>query len=219
MASRRGDTDMTVRVGPLPYDSSINSPRDFPTYGLDIETDTSINGLDPEVAPIVAVALTGEGLEEVLDGESVGGESAILRRLDDLISSLSPGALITWNGTRFDLPFIARRAEMLGIELGLRHPRGRATWFRQAHIDGYLLFRADVGDSVHLSCGLKPLAKFVGLPVIEVDRRRIHELSTAECRAYVASDAHLARALVERRWATARLTLGSAEVQQLVRAG
>ncbi len=210
---------MTVRVGPLSYDSRIDTPRDFPTYGLDIETDTSINGLDPDVSPIVAVALTGEGLEEVLDGESVGGESAILRRLDDLIASLSPGALITWNGTRFDLPFIARRAKILGVELGLRQPGGRATWFRQAHIDGYLLFRADVGDSIHLSCGLKPLARFVGLPVIEVDRTRIHELSAAECRAYVASDAHLARALVERRWATARLTLDSAENQQLVTAG
>jgi hypothetical protein len=39
----------------------------------------------------------------------------------------------------------------------------------------------------------------VGLPVIEVDRERIHELTADERRAYVASDARLARALVARR--------------------
>ena len=50
-----------------------------------------------------------------------------------------------------------------------------------------------------LSCALKPLARFVGLEVVEVDRQRIHELSQDERRAYVASDACLARALIKRR--------------------
>jgi len=39
----------------------------------------------------------------------------------------------------------------------------------------------------------------VGLPVVEVDRARIHELTLEERRNYVASDARLAKALVERR--------------------
>ncbi len=193
----------SMRVIGRAYDHGIEDQPRFPTYGLDIETDTTINGLDPEVAAIVAVAVTGEDMEHVLDGDEV----SILTRLDSLIKSLPAGIIITWNGTRFDLPFIARRAEIMGVELALNDPGGRAEWHGHIHLDGYLLFRADVGDSVNLSCGLKPLARFVGLPVIEVDRSKIHELSIEECRAYVASDAHLARQLVHRRWPTARLQL------------
>jgi len=192
-------TPVVVRA----YDRNIEYQPHFPTYGLDIETDTAINGLDPDVAAIVAVALTGDHMEHVLDGDEV----EILKQLDSLLGSLPRGIIITWNGTRFDLPFIARRAQILGVPLGLCDPGGRGEWHGHIHLDGYLLFRADVGDSVNLSCGLKPLAKFVGLPVIEVDRSKIHELSVEECRAYVASDAHLARALVHRRWPTARLQL------------
>jgi hypothetical protein len=183
-----------------------------PTYGLDIETDTTINGLDPAVAAIVAVALTGRDLEVVLDGD----EATILHDLDLILSELPAGVLITWNGSGFDLPFLHDRAACFRVPLGLRlrldpqiggrrdplagHEGAyRATWHHHRHVDGYQLYRADVGATVHLPCGLKPLSRFVGLPVIEVDRERIHELTDAECRAYVASDAHLARALVERR--------------------
>jgi len=131
------------------------------------------------------------------------------------MDSLPAGVVITWNGTHFDLPFIARRAEILGVKMGLADPGGQAHWHGHIHLDGYLLYRPDVGDSVKLSCGLKPLAKFVGLPVIEVDRSRIHELSVDECRAYVASDAHLARAMVLRRWPTAIRSLPADRISRL----
>lgn len=183
-----------------------------PTYGLDIETDTTVDGLDPVVAPVVAVAVTGADFEVVLDDD----EPTILRELDVLIASLPPGVLVTWNGGAFDLPFLADRARVtqtaIALDLALdpsipgRHEplnghdgAYRARWHGHAHLDGYQLFRADVGASLNIPCGLKPLARLVGLPVIEVDRERIHELSDAERRAYVASDAHLARALVARR--------------------
>jgi len=207
----RGADRCPADVVPLAYDQFIESSRKFPTYVLDIETDTTVDGLDPEVSPIVAVAVTGPNLEQVLDGPEV----SILTALESLMRSLPPGVMITWNGTRFDLPFIARRAEIAGVALGLTNPSGRAEWHGHIHLDGYLLYRADVGDSVNLKCGLKPLSRFVGLPVVEVDRSRIHELTAEQCRAYVASDAHLARELVHRRWATALLTLPAAEVQRL----
>ena len=195
----------------------IDVPDLVPTYGLDIETDTTIDGLDPEVAAVVAVAVAGADLEVVLDGD----ETSILRELDALLASLPAGVLVTWNGSAFDLPFLGDRARRRNVELGLRleldpsipghHDplvghRGayRAGWHAHRHLDGYQVFRADVGAALHMSCGLKPLARFVGLPVVEVDRAQIHELTDAEVRSYVASDAHLARALVTRRWATAR---------------
>ncbi len=183
-----------------------------PLYGLDIETDTTVNGLDPRVAPVVAVAVTGNELEVVFDGP----EDEILAHTDELFDSLPPGVIVTWNGASFDLPFLAFRASRLDRELGLRlhldpaiagghdplpgHAGAyRATWFTHSHLDGYQLYRADVGASLNLSCGLKALARFVGLPVVEVDRERIHELTEAHRREYVASDAHLARLLVARR--------------------
>jgi hypothetical protein len=160
----------------------------------------------------VAIALTGHDLEVVLDGD----EATIIAELDRVLSALPAGVLVTWNGGGFDLPFLHDRATTLQLDLGLRlrldrsiggrheplagHEGAyRAQWHHHRHIDGYQLFRADVGATLRLPCGLKPLARLVGLPVIEVDRERIHELSEQERRAYVASDAHLARALVTRR--------------------
>lgn len=184
--------------------------------GLDIETDTTVNGLDPRVAPIVAVALVDGDTTFVFDDPD---ERALLAAVDATVASLAasgPGVLVTWNGSGFDLPFIAARAAALGLPVGLqtvydptlagRHEplpghrgRVRASWHGHRHLDGYQAYRADVGQVLPVSCGLKSLARFVGLPVIEVDRAAIHELSERERRDYVASDAFLARALVARR--------------------
>lgn len=181
--------------------------------GLDIETDTTIDGLDPRRSSIVALALGGDDFELVFDDPD---EATLLQAADASIAALKPGVLATWNGAGFDLPFIAYRAQLLGISLGLvvkpdpmipgRHKplpghtaavRGR--WHQQQHLDGYQAYRSDVGQNLPLSCGLKSLARFVGLPIVEVDRARIHELTLEERRNYVASDARLAKALVERR--------------------
>lgn len=186
--------------------------RHLPFYGLDIETDTTVDGLDPEVAPVVAAALVGEDFQDVFDGK----ETDLLSDLDHRLAELEPGVLVTWNGGRFDLPFLRDRAAICGVTLGLQlvldplfpggrqrsqhHAGGyRARWHDHGHIDAYQVFRADVGASIGLSCALKPLARFVGLEVVEVDSQRIHELSDDERRAYVISDAHLARALIRRR--------------------
>jgi uncharacterized protein YprB with RNaseH-like and TPR domain len=185
-------------------------------YGLDIETDTTENGLDPRVAAVVTVALAGPGYEEVFTGP----EPQLLLELDDRIAQLEPGVLATWNGAAFDLPFIADRAALHGLELGLllqhdssitmhRAPlpghRGayRASWYDHGHLDAYRLYRGDVGPALRISCSLKSIARFVGLAPVEVDRTRIHDLSNEALHAYAASDARLARILTERRWGTA----------------
>jgi len=185
-------------------------------YGLDIETDTTIDGLDPAVARIVTVALSNDGCDEVFTGP----EPMILRDLDDRLSELSPGVLATWNGAAFDLPFLADRAARHGIGLGLRlrpdadlrldhdplpgHAAAyRARWYRHGHVDAYRLYRADVGPALKVSCSLKSIARLVGFTPIDVDRSRIHDLSHEMLHAYAASDARLARVLTERRWGTA----------------
>ena len=184
-------------------------PVGFPLVGFDIETDTTTGGLDPESAAIVAVAVTTDDGDHVITGD----EREILRRTDEILASMPQGVLVTWNGAGFDLPFVARRAEMLGVATGLQlvedpsrrsrrepdRPAVRGRWHALVHLDGYLLYRADVGRRLGLSCGLKPLARFVGMEPIELDREALHLASAADVEAYVASDARTAVALVRRR--------------------
>jgi DNA polymerase elongation subunit (family B) len=182
-------------------------------YGLDIETDTTVDGLDPVRSPVVTAALSTPDDDEVFTGT----ETAILRALDDRLRALPAGVLATWNGAAFDLPFLADRAAACGVALGLRlapDPTGlpthdplpghagayRASWYDHRHLDGYRVYRADVGPLLRVSCSLKAIARVVGLAPVEVDRERIHDLPAAALAAYVASDARLARVLAERRW-------------------
>jgi uncharacterized protein YprB with RNaseH-like and TPR domain len=187
-----------------------------PVYGLDIETDTRVDGLDPARSAVLTVALSQPGIDEVFSGP----EPELLAGLDDRLADLEPGVLATWNGAAFDLPFLADRAARWGVALGLcvRHDPGidmvhaplpghpgsyRAAWHRHGHVDAYRLYRGDVGPALRMSCSLKSIARFVGLAPIEVDRRRVHDLTREALHAYAASDARLARVLTERRWATA----------------
>jgi DNA polymerase elongation subunit (family B) len=176
-------------------------PHGVPHYGLDIETDTSVDGLDPSCSRVVAAAVASD----VGDRVFLGPEVDILRQLDGLLASLPPGVLVTWNGSGFDLPFLARRAAVQHVPIGLRlhHPTGHrvgaASWGHHGHLDGYRLYRADVGRTLGLSCGLKAMARLTGAEPVEVDRTRIHALTTDELTQYVASDARLAVELVARR--------------------
>lgn len=181
-------------------------------YGLDIETDTSVNGLDPRVAPVVTVALSLNGHDEIFSGR----ESTLLFDLAERLRSLPAGVIATWNGAAFDLPFLAQRADLHRLELGLllhldtaladgRAPlpghRGayRGAWHHHSHLDAYRLYRNDVGPILRVSCSLKSIARLVGLAPVEVDRTRIHDLSNEALHAYASSDARLARVLAEKR--------------------
>ena len=85
-----------------------------PLIGLDIETDTTIDGLNPRQSSVLAVAISGGGIEAVLDGPD---ERSVLVETDRLLASIGAGVLVTWNGAGFDLPFIATRARILGLSL------------------------------------------------------------------------------------------------------
>jgi DNA polymerase elongation subunit (family B) len=185
-------------------------------YGLDIETDTRINGLDPSVARVLTVAISCPGHDEVFTGP----EAQLLDQLDARLASLEPGVLATWNGGAFDLPFLADRARRNGVHLGLHlhldpaialggnplpgHEGAyRGTWYRHGHLDAYRVYRGDVGLLLRVSCSLKSMARLIGLTPVEVDRTRIHDLSREALHAYATSDARLARILAERRWPAA----------------
>ncbi len=184
-------------------------------YGLDIETDTSNGGLDPRRAGVIAAAISTGARDIVLTGE----EDSILRGLDDALASLEPGVIVTWNGSAFDLPFLVDRARVAGVLIGAeleldtrlatRTPLPghagsyRATWHHHRHLDAYRLYRNDLKRSLDVSCSLKSVASVTGVPFVEADASRVHELDDEAVRRYVASDARVARALALRRWSTA----------------
>ena len=182
-------------------------------YGLDIETDTTTNGLDPSVAAVVAVGLSSERFGDIA---FTGDEPTVLRELDAHLADLEPGVLVTWNGAAFDLPFLADRAAAHDLELGLsilwdpaiRKKRDpipghvgayRAHWHHHDHVDAYRAYRG-LTDDPELSCALKAVARREGFEPVEVDCEQIHSLTTDELVAYVLSDARLARLLAARRW-------------------
>ncbi len=187
-----------------------------PLYGLDIETDTTVDGLDPQVGRVLAVAVAGgDGPVVLADPDEI----ALLARLDAYLADLPTGVLVTWNGARFDLPYLATRAGRLEVDLGLvleadrtrrsRHTplpghegAYRARWHHHSHLDVYRSYQADVGPMLRMTCSLKAVARLAGLAPVEVDAARVHALAPAELEAYVASDASCTRELALRRWPT-----------------
>lgn len=204
-------------------EESTSAPEVPPITGFDIETDTSTGGLDPNRSAVVATALSGDFGDEVI----LGSEREILERTDRRLAELGPGLLVTWNGAGFDLPFVEHRARVLGLELGLRTTEDpfrrnrrdparsavRARWHDLVHLDGYQLYRADVGRTLGLPCGLKPLARLVGLSPVELDRTTLHTQDIDDVAQYVASDARIAAELVRRRMPAA-LTMADWPVQR-----
>lgn len=183
-------------------------------YGLDIETDTRQDGLDPTVASVVTVALSGRKLDEVF----VGPEHELLEALDRRLATLEPGVIATWNGSTFDLPFIADRARLLGLDLGLQlcldrrltlhraplpgHAGAyRAAWHRHTHIDTFRLYGHPSPASPWTS--LRVIGRVLGLGAHGEPIHRTQALTNEALHAHAPSDARLARVLAERRWSVA----------------
>jgi hypothetical protein len=180
-------------------------------YGLDIETDTTVDGLDPAVSSVVAASLATE--DDVIT--FTGPEPMLLRSLDRHLRSVPRGVLVTWNGSGFDLPFLADRARAVRVRLGLAltadatlpHKYApltghaapyRARWHKHGHLDACCLYRTLLPEGT--SCALKPVARDAGLVVVEEDREHLHELGAGALVRYAASDADLARLLAQRVW-------------------
>lgn len=190
-------------------------------YGLDIETDTTVNGLDPSVSSVVAVSLSTE--DDIVT--FTGPEKRLLRSLDQHLKRMPAGVLVTWNGSGFDLPFLADRAAAsktsIRLELtpddSLPHKYPpltghaspyRARWHHHGHLDACCLYRTLLPEGT--SGALKSVARDAGLVVREEDRERLHELSAGALVRYAANDAELARLLAARAWLHAGALLDAA---------
>jgi hypothetical protein len=85
---------------------------------LDLETE----GLDPEIHRIFLIALRDpSGMTEALEarGEGDAAEADLLHRLVARVRQMDPDVIENHNLHGFDLPFIARRAQLLDVPLAL----------------------------------------------------------------------------------------------------
>lgn len=191
----------------------------LPLYALDLETDTTRNGLDPHDAAIVSAAIysgghNGSGRAAIVFDDR--DEARLLRSLDAWLGddATAPGVIVTWNGAAFDIPFLLTRAEICDVKLGLAATvsEARKPYYEpiNGHAGGYVAswYDHDHADVMHawrswaraqgIRGGLKPVASAQGIEVIEVDRTKIHELSAADLMAYNVSDVHATWLLAHR---------------------
>src|SRR4029079_2880902 len=87
-----------------------------------MQFDLETTGLNPERSRIFMVAVRHPpGAEEVLEAAGVGdaAEADLLRRLVTAVTESDPDVIENHNLHGFDLPFLERRARVLGVPLGL----------------------------------------------------------------------------------------------------
>jgi hypothetical protein len=166
------------------------------------------------VAPIVKVALAGPGFEEVFTGR----ERRLIRAVDDRLRALPAGVIATWQGSSFDLPFLADRAARVGIGIGLRlqldpslpstqqtligHEGAyRAAWYDHRHVDACRVCNGEMVAPGRLSAVWRSFVDLIGLgPPSSATGDALAPAGPCD----VANDARLTRALIERRLPVAR---------------
>jgi DNA polymerase elongation subunit (family B) len=91
--------------------------------------------LSPLTGRIIAVGLgirRGSTWEQAVFVDKLGDEGALLHAVDSVLDELVCGHLVTFNGKRFDLPFLAARAMRHKMKLAYRWPLGK---YHPRHID------------------------------------------------------------------------------------
>ncbi len=199
-----------------------------PVYGLDIETghptghDTASGSgrddgpaVDPRRTIVVRAVLATPAGDQVFDGD----EPRLMQDLDLALARARPGILATWNGSGFVLPYLADRAGIRGIHLGLRlaaDPRRRhrgetlpghrcayrAAWYEHRHLDVAGLYRSGRRPLIEVD----ELLRAIGLAGRGRGSRGIGpadvpgcELTHDAAHAFATNDARLVRSLVEAR--------------------
>lgn len=177
-------------------------------HALDIETDTSDDGLDPRRSWIRSVSVWSNDGSFVVETSRRGREPALLETLADWVGNLPAGVIATWNGAGFDLPFLVDRCRHLGLDQiaeqvvlhadetrtpkygplpGHRYGYRASSVFGHRHVDISFVWQAYAEQQL-VSWSLKPVARHLGLSPVTVERERIHTLTGAELVAYNLSD-------------------------------
>jgi DNA polymerase I len=117
-----------------------------------LQFDLETTGLDPSHHRVFLVAVRdNRGLETILHVDTTLGDTNVaeidlIRRLAALIRQVDPDVLENHNLQGFDLPFLARRAELLGISLSLGRA-GAPGLIRRAASSGYGPIRGEASET------------------------------------------------------------------------
>ena len=189
-------------------------------YALDFETNTKPpgDGLDPTnpatfitsaavyYGPLLPDSDEPEGIISFVDPI----ETRLLITLRDFFESpwTKPGAIVTWNGAAFDIPFLISRAERCQVPLFQfdarvteeRKPKYKALkghlvgyafqWKKHTHADIWTAFN-EIAANAGIKAGLKPVSEYLGLNPIKVDASKMELLTLLENAAYNSSDVHV----------------------------
>lgn len=190
-------------------------------YGLDIETghagravDGTGRPIDPGEAPVTRAVLSTPARDRFFSGD----EADLLDELDAALAELEPGILTTWNGSGFTLPYLADRATLCAVDLGLRlaadprlrlrgeqlvgHTTGyRAAWYAHRHLDAARLYRSGRRPLVEVTTLLRALGRPGRARMDDVGPADVPgaELTHAATHAFAANDARLVRTMIENR--------------------
>ncbi|HET7770190.1 MAG TPA: 3'-5' exonuclease, partial [Chloroflexota bacterium] len=191
---------------------------------VDVETSTLKPSM-PGAHVLVAAITDSRGFEQVVTAaDTTSGEAELLRQVGELIARLDPDVIEGHNVIDFDLPYIAARAEALGVPLTWGRG-GQRVWLQEkqgrlkvgarllpavrAHIHGRHIL--DTYQSVQRFDAEGKLESYALKPVMEslelvrddrefVDRTSITELWSADPQRlarYCLDDARDVRALAE----------------------
>ena len=152
-------------------------------FVFDIET----TGLSPEESQIFLIGMKdNKGFEKVISAQNEDEERKIIIDFFDTINYLKPSLIGGYNSAFFDFPFILRRAEILGVNIGrvaktlnpeqkLRQKQGvlklanEMEDYTQTQMWGYNIIdiahavrRTQAINSDIKSWGLKYITKFIG---------------------------------------------------------
>lgn len=164
--------------------------------------------LSPMTGRIVAVGLgirtVGGGWEHAVFVDRNNREAEMLASADRAISEIGYASLITWNGRKFDLPFLVARSMRAGLKLKHKWPMG----YSDRHLDLFDLIAGgrqnQFGGSLKLWVReiLGKDRKATGADVAEL----VNQKKWDEMAAYCQEDVEDTARLFELYEATAHLT-------------
>jgi DNA polymerase III epsilon subunit-like protein len=170
--------------------------------GFDIET----TGLNPWEDRITTMAVFGNGSGHTVVFDDVDNEDLLLQEVEQYMRTTRIDLLVGWNITEFDLPFIAVRFVLNGIDLPpFLKQTGEVGKYGKPRYDG-VWYGAKFHDVAYdwedfckqngIKWSLKPCAEFRGIPgsgiYPDFEHGSILDLTSEQRKLYCGRDAVLA---------------------------
>lgn len=179
---------------------------DKQSVGVDIET----TGLNPWEDKVITMAMCSEDESDVAF-DDVDDERRLLMQIEEYMRQTPIDRLVGWNISEFDLPFLAVRFVLNGVDLapfltpsGLTgkygKPRYTGMWYGAVYRDIAYDYEAQARGA-NVPWSLKPVAKSLGfdpIPSPYDEGRAVAELDRSERERYCISDARTALRLYQR---------------------